>query len=539
MFLTIKRKISLFSVISILAAIGIILPLFTIARELFTPANDTWRHIQTYLLFDYIKNSLILVFFTAILSGFIGFTSAYIVTFYEFKGRKLLSWMLILPLAVPSYIAAYIYADSVSFTGTIGRLFQSIGVGSINIMNMTGAIIIFSFTLYPYVYMLVRSNFKKQSSVYIENATLLSTSKFHVFRCIILPLTRPALVAGTLLVVLETLNDYGLVKYFGVRVFSYAIFDAWFRLGDVISAIRISAVVLVVVFIIITLERILRGKRQYTASVKSKPQQRKLVTKIARLGIYTWLLLILTIGFLYPFIEIVLNTITTYHDLVSEKLLYIIINTVTLALLATTLTLIIALMLTNFSRTEPSPFSRALLKITTLGYAIPGAVIAVSVLIFFTDLDRLLYPFYNLVLENPKTLILSTSLTILVFAYILRFMTIAFNSVESSYDKIGLRYTEASYVLGSSKLKTLITVDLPLIKPGLITAFIIVFIDIIKELPLTLILRPTNYNTLATNVYTYANDEMIHEASAPALVLIIISGLLIYYLTHRKSKRGV
>ena len=215
-------------------------------------------------------------------------------------------------------------------------------------------------------------------------------------------------------------------------------------------------------------------------------------------------------------------------------MIYIIINTVTISLFATVLTVFISVMIINYSRLSNSKLTRAVLRITSIGYAIPGAVIAVSVLIFFVDVDNLLYPIYKLIDGDSKKLILTTSLAMLTFAYVIRFLTISFNSVESIYDKVGIKYTEAAYTLKSSKLRTLFKVDIPLIKEGLIAAFIIVFIDVIKELPLTLILRPTNYDTIATRVYTYANDEMIQEASGPALIIILICTLMIYYVTHRK-----
>ena len=214
-------------------------------------------------------------------------------------------------------------------------------------------------------------------------------------------------------------------------------------------------------------------------------------------------------------------------------MIFIIINTISISVFSTLITVFIALMIANFSRTSKSKYKHIILKITNLGYAIPGAIIAVTVITFFVDADHLLRPIYDF-FNTDKKLILTTSLTILVFAYTLRFLTIAFNSVEASYDKIGIKYTEASYTLKKSKLSTLLKVDIPLIKGGLISAFIIVYIDVIKELPLTLILRPTNYDTIATKIYTYASDEMIQEASGPSLLLILISTIMIYVLTHRK-----
>lgn len=535
----IKTKINIFSVISIISALLILFPLSNIFLGIFDSPSDTWIHIKTYLLDEYIRNTIVLILFTGIFSAALGFLSAYIVTFYDFKFRKAFSWLLILPLALPSYMAAYIYADMFSYTGVISRMLNNIGIHKlIDIMSMQGAIFIFSFTLYPYVYMIVRSSLSKNSSIFIDNAKLLKASKLKIFTKVILPLSRPALVAGTLLVILETLNDYGVVKYFGVRVFSYAIFDAWFRLSDLSSAIRLSAIVMIMVFLVIFIEKLIRGKRKYTNSIKSSSIIRKKLTVRNQAIVISILSLILLLGFAIPVIEMIANAIATHKTIIDIDTLYIVINTLSISFVATSLIILISLMLANYARGTKSKFKTSLLKITNLGYAIPGAVIAVSVITFFIDVDNLLYPIYKFFDEDSKRLVLTTSLGMLTFAYVLRFMTIGFNTVEASYDKIGEKFTEASYLLKTSKIKTLLKIDIPMIKSGLIGAFIIVFIEVLKELPLTLILRPTNYDTISTRVYAYASDEMIQEASGPALIIVIISAILIYSLTI-KMKRGV
>ncbi len=534
----IKSKLNLFTVTSIIAGLLIIIPLLNIFVELTAPASDAWIHIRTYLLGRYLRNTFVLIFYVSILSASLGFFAAYVITRYEFKGRKLLSWMLILPLAVPSYIMAYVYGDMTSYSGTVSRFFRSIGYdGYINVMTMQGAVIIFTLTLYPYVYMMVRSALQKQSASFIESARLLGASKWKVFWRVVLPLARPALVAGTLLVVLETLNDYGLVEYFNVQVFSFAIFNAWFSFGDVISAIRLSAILMLIVFGIVFLERAIRGRRRYNLHSKTRPVERVELKNSQK--IYPVLLwMVLAFGFVIPVLQLLWFTRFANNTLFNIEMMYLIVNSISIAVFATFIIVVIAIMLANFNRGRASSFKKSWLKITNLGYAIPGAVLAIAVHMFFIDLDHMFYPLYRFV--NPETgrLVLSLSLSMLVFAYVLRFMAIGYNSIEASYDKIGESFTEAAYALKSSKIKTLWTIDLPLIKTGLLSAAIIVFIDIIKELPLTLILRPTNYNTMATIVHEYASDEMLIEASIPALVLIAVASLMIYILTHAKQKRG-
>ncbi len=538
MFKRLKVKLNIFTITSILAGLFIIVPLLNILVRIFERPSDVWIHIRTYLLVEYLQNTVILITFVALLSGLLGFFAAFTVTRFEFKGRKTLAWMLILPLAVPSYIMGYVYADMFSFIGIVPRTLRDVGIDiRFNVMTMRSAIIIFVLTLYPYVYMLTRSALNKQNASYIESARLLGASKMKVLWRVVLPLARPALVAGILLVVLETLNDYGLVAFFNIQVFSFAIFNAWFSFGDVVSAIRLSAVLMVIVFVVVFLERAVRGKRRYHLSSKTRPVKRTPLRGYQ--NIYPFILWgVLVFAFFIPVLYLIYLAQFSRVGFFDLEMIYLIINSLSIALFATALIVIIAVMLANFARGRSSSFKKSWLKITNLGYAIPGAVLAIAVNIFFINTDQILYPIYRLF--NPETgrLVLSLSLAMLVFAYVLRFMAIGYNSIEASYDKIGESFTEAAYALRASKLKTLLMVDVPLIKTGLISAAIIVFIDVVKELPLTLILRPADYNTMASKVYEYASDEMLTEASIPALILIFISSLMVFLLTHMKAKGG-
>ena len=533
----IKYKPDIFTILSIISGILILLPLFNILVELFSPTTPEWIHIKTYLLRTYITNTVVLVLLVSVIAITLGLFSAYFISRFEFKGRKLLSWLLVLPLAVPAYIAGYIYADMTSYTGTLTRLLGFLGIDhSINIMHTFGASIIFAFTLYPYVYLLSLSSLSRQSSNYNDSAKLLGANSFRRFMTVTLPLLRPALVAGSLLVILETLNDYGLVQYFNIRVFSFAIFNAWFQLGDVTSAIRLSAYLMLTVFMIILIERALRGKKKYHMPNKSKLISRQKPKLPLKIFIYFFLLTILFIGFFIPVLQMLYYLFLTIKTTLTEDLLIITLQTIISAIIATSAIVIIAVIMVNFNRLKKrKPLHKYWVKISNLGYAIPGAVIAVSIHIFFVDLDRLLSPIYRFFNPDSPTLFITMSVFTLLFAYVIRFLSIGFNAVESQYEKVGTHFTESAYMLGSSKLKALITVDLPMIYPGLITAFILVFVDVIKELPLTLILRPTNYDTLATSAYVYASNEMIQETSMPSLILILIASTLIFIITHYKK----
>lgn len=527
-----------FTVFALIAGLAIIVPLLFILRHVFEPSTDAWRHIRQIWLTTYIRNTVVMIFWTALGTAVIGTYAAVLTTRYTFLGVRWFKWMLVLPLAVPSYIAGYVYADMLSYTGTITRFLRALSLPQpLQPMTMTGAILIFMFTLYPYVYLFVQAALKRQSASYAESALTLGVSPFRAFFLVVLPLLRPALVGGVFLVVLETLNDYGLVAYFNVRVFSFAIFNAWFSFGEVVTAIRLSAVLLVMVFVLIVLERILRGDRRYTFHVKGRSITPRPLKGYWRYVHPVCLMLILGFGFLFPTVQLIYYARLTWRNTVNISLLYDVLNTLTIALVSTALIVVIALMLANFGRFRPRGWKRAWLKATTLGYAIPGAVIAIAVNLFFIAIDRRLFPLYRWLDPSAPVLLLSMSLGMLVFAYILRFMAIGYNSIEAGYDKLGETFTEAAYTLKHRKVATLIKIDVPLLKSSLFAAAVIVFIDVVKELPLTLILRPANYDTLASRIYEYASDEMIQTTGVASLVLIMLSASLIYILSGPK-KRG-
>ncbi len=534
----ILSALNIFNIASFLLALMMGLPLLNILLGVFEAPSAAWIHIRENLLFTTIINTLSLLSWVAILAAVMGTFAAIVVTRYEFKGRQLLSWLLVIPLAIPAYILGYVYADMVSFTGTVTRFFRTLGLDlSLNVMSLRGAAFIFSLTLYPYVYMIVRSALNKQSASFSESARTLGLSPLNVFWRITVPLLRPAMVAGTFLVLLETLNDYGLVSYFNIRVFSFAIFDAWFRLGDLNAAIRLAAILLLLVLSLVVIERLLRGNRRYTMDIRSRPIKRLSLKGYQKI-FPTLLWSLLTLAMFIPLLQLLYYAFLTWQRTLNLQLFYVIINSISLALVVTVVIVTFALLLTNANRGKKSLQKNAMIRFTTLGYAIPGAVIAVAVLVSFVWLDEQFNPLYQIFFSDSRRLILTGSIMMLGFAMVLRFMAIGYSNLEAQYDKIGERFTTASYTLNHGKLKTLFKVDIPLLKGGLLAAFIIVFIDVLKELPLTLILRPTNYDTLASLVYTYAREEMIQETAIPSLVLIGLASIAVYILTHVNVKKG-
>ncbi|MGM0509343.1 MAG: ABC transporter permease [Fusobacteriota bacterium] len=539
----IKQKINLWTILSAVFTLLIIFPNINIMTNLLKKTSPNWDHIKKYLLQDYIINSLVIILGVGILSMIIGVTLAWFITVYEFPGRKILEWGLILPLAIPPYIAAYTYEGIFNYTGPLQSFFRNnfgirLNTEMLSFMNIRGAIFIFTFFLYPYVYIITKSFLEKQSSSLIEASRMLGRNMFEIFIKIIIPISRSAIIGGVSLVVLEVLNDYGVVKYFGVSTFSTAIFKTWFAMGDINSAVRLAAILMTIVFMVIILEKLLRGRKKYSfTNTKITPIARIKIKGIKKTGIMIYLWVIFAIGFIIPFVQLTYWSIITYEGMFDLKFIETIANSFFIAFISTILVLIFAIVISNTVRIEDSFLSKIYSKIAILGYSIPGAVIAIGVMLFFLFLDEKIYNFFEYLNISSSKLILTTSMLMLIFAYIIRFLAIGYNAVESGFEKVGTNFFEASRTMGMNITETFFKVDYPMIKGAVFSGFILVFVDILKELPLTLILRPFNFDTLATKAFEYADDEMIHEASLSSLIIIIISiiAIIFFYRLEREK----
>ncbi|WP_373599923.1 ABC transporter permease [Paraclostridium bifermentans] len=531
-----KLKINGWLGLSTIFMLMILIPNIDVILHLFKEPNENWYHIKEYLLKDYILNTTIIAVATGILTMIIGTSLAWIVSAYDFPMRKFFKWALILPLSIPPYIAAYTYAGMLSYTGVVQAFFRNnLGIQPdpkyFDIMSIPGTIFIFTIFLLPYVYMVVKSYLEKQSASLIENARLLGENSLGVFLKVVIPISRGVIIAGVTLVVLEVLSDYGVVSYFGIPTFSTAIFSSWFNMGDIDSAIRLASILLIVVFIIMTSEKFLRGRKRYSSTnTKIRPLARKKLNRFYGSLAFIYCFIILALGFIIPTMQLVSWSIMTYKDILSPQFIVLIKNSILVSIISSLIVIVMALIIANYTRINNGIISKLYSKITLLGYSIPGAVVSITVILFFVDLDRLLSPIYRSINPNSPTLVLSMSIVMLIFAYTIRFLAVGFQSIEGGFDKIGNKFFEASRTLGYTTTKTFFFVDLPMLKPAILSGFALVFVDIIKELPLALTLRPFNFHTLATKVFEYANDEMLFEAAVPSLIIIFVSFLAIFTL---------
>ena len=539
-----KRKSNGWTIISMIGAFAALLPSLYILFGLFRQPNENWQHIQQYMLKDYVLQSLWLVLGTGALTITIGVTLAWLVAAYDFPLRRFFSWAFVLPLAIPPYIAAYTYSGMLSYTGSVQTFMRNVlgwtpDQKYFDIMSMKGAIFVFTMFLFPYVYLITRAFLEKQSASFIDNARLLGKNPLHIFFRIVLPLSQPAIMGGVSLVVFEVLNDFGVAKHFGIQSFTTAIFTTWFGMYDVDSALRLAALLMSVIIGIFVIERLLRKRKKYNASTRTSPLQRRKLR-----GLYAWAAfgfgaIIVSLSFFIPVLQLMVWASWTYKDVLNAQFAELLFNTLFISFVAIIILIIFAVIVANVCRTERSTFTLVLSKLISMGYSIPGAVLSIGVLAIFISLDQWLSGVYGWIGWGSGKLVLSMSLVMLVFAYVIRFLAVGYNAVEAGFEKNGNRYTEASRLLGFGMTRTFFKVDLPLVKGAVLTGCILTFMEIVKELPLTLLLRPFNFETLATKAYQYASDEQIHQASVPSLFIIgvgIISVFFYHWLGERNAK---
>jgi iron(III) transport system permease protein len=537
----IKRNLNAGRIASVMVAAVILLPILFVFASIFHAPNENWMQIKAYLLKDYMVHTITLTALTALFASLLGITLAWLVAAFDFPGKRFFRWALVLPLAIPPYIAAYTYSTMFSYTGIVQKTLRNQwGIVPdqdwITLSSMRGAVVVFTLFLFPYIYLITRSFLEKQSASYIENARLLGGGQLSVFVRIALPLARPAIIAGVSLVIFEVLSDYGVTSYFGLKTVTTAIFQTWFGMYDVDSAMRLAAWLMIVIVGLFIMERLVRKNRSYSSTTsKSRPLVPRRLRGVSGLTATLLCLFIWCISFAVPLLQLIVWATWTFESVWKGDFVSLLYRTVYVAALSTLIIMGFSLLVAAVNRTR-SVFAFLLSKGVTAGYSLPGAIIAIGVLAVFIYLDERLIPLYNWLGLGATPLVLSLSIAMLIFGYVIRFMATGYNAVEVGFEKVGTKYTEASRMLGRGKAQTFFRIDLPLIKGAVFSGFILTFVEICKELPLALLLRPFNFDTLATKTYQYANDEQIYEASVPALLIIGISFISAYVLHYFERK---
>ncbi len=522
--------------ISTVVAAFIAFPLLVILYHLFYEPH-IWTTLFTTLRTGYIFNTFYLAAGAIFLSLILGVPTAWAISNYRFPGSRFLEWGLILPLTIPTYILSITYAGIFDFSGPIQRFLRSTyGTETaqnwyIDIMTPNGLLVLLALSLYPYVYVAAKTAFGMRSASYTEAARSLGAGKIKTFTKVVLPLARPAIFGGLFLVVMEVFNDYGAARYFGVPTFTTEIFRSWFSREDGLSiAVKLSALLLVVIIFLIRAERTQRGLAQRSGGVRLRPVRRTEIKGWK--GILTGAVCSLPVvfGFAIPVAQLGYWSGLTVQKIAGHELGVLILNSCLVALVTSVLVVSIAVLFAYTRRITSHQLGHFISQISVIGYAIPGAVIAVGVLLPFAFADRQLHQWFGG--EGRAQLWLSGTFGCLVFAYIVRFMAVGFNGVEAGFEKVSTRLDEAGRSLGRKKGSLLLRIHFPLLKTTLAGALLLVFVDVLKELPLTLILRPFGFDTLATRTFELANDELIAQSAVPALVIVMV-GIMPIFLLHK------
>ena len=530
--------------LAVAIAVLIAVPILSVAVNLFVGGtSDTWKHLAATVLPSYIANTLWLCAGVAVGVIVVGVASAWVVSTHEFPGRRIFEWAVVLPLAVPAYVMAYTYTDLLQFVGPVQSWLRSTfgwRAGDYwfpDVRTLGGAILMFVFVLYPYVYLLTRAAFLARTTGMLEAGRTLGLGPWASFFRIALPLARPALAAGTSLALMETLADYGAVSYFGVPTFTTGIYRAWFGLGDRTAAAQLAAALLGAVALVLFLERLSRGRaRFHNTTGRNRPVAGRTLKGYKAVAASLVCLLPLTIGFVIP-AGVLLNFAITEGDAqFGHRFIQLAQNSFVLAALTAFAAVVLALALGYAARTTRHALPRLVNRTVGLGYALPGSVIAVGVLIPVTHLDNVLASVIAALTGQQPGLLLTGGIAALIYAYLVRFLTVSLQSVEAGLVKVTTSIDDAARSLGCGGRETIWRVHLPLLRGSLLTAGLLVFVDVMKELPATLVMRPFNFDTLATQAYTLASDERLAEASTSALAIVVV-GILPLIVISRQIAR--
>jgi len=524
-----------------LVAVLVILPIAAVVWLAFNPSENIWPHLISSVLPVYVESTLLLLLGVGTLSLFIGVSTAWVVTLCNFPGRKVFEWALLLPFAIPAYVIAYIYTDLLEYAGPVqSGLRELFGWSTARdysfpeIRSLGGAVLMLSLVLYPYVYLLARSSFLEQSINIRDASRTLGCSAWQSFFRISLPIARPAIAVGLALVAMETLNDFGTVDFFAVKSLSAGIYDAWLNMSNLGAAAQIATLMMLFVVLFIWLERTSRAKaKQFSGADRFKRLERYNLTGGKAVAATLLCSAPVLFGFLLPLGELGSMTLNHLDQFSDSRFLQQASNSFLLSSAAAIFTAILALLLAYSQRLNPNLAGlRFAAKLAHLGYALPGAVLAIGVIIPFAAFDNTLDSWMRDTFDISTGLLLSGTPFAILFAYSVRFLAVSSGSIESSLAKVTPSMDMASRSLGANSFDTLKRVHLPLIRTGLLTALLVVFVDSMKELPATLILRPFNFDTLATAVYQFASDEKI-EAAAPGSLLIVLVGIIPVILLSR------
>ncbi|WP_413488056.1 ABC transporter permease [Shewanella baltica] len=518
----------------------LVLPLVALILQALQPDEAVFGHLMATVLPTYIINSLLLIFWVSLGALLLALPCAWLMGRCEFVGRRYLQWALLLPLAMPGYIVAYVYTDLLDYAGPVQRSLRSIFGWSSpqdyffpDIRTLGGAACMLSLVLFPYIYLLARTAFMEQSLSLAHASRIMGCSPWQSFWRLSLPMARPALAVGVALVAMETAADFATVNYFAVPTLTTAVYDTWLGYGNLTAAAKLSAIILLVVFSLIGFERFARRKQQLF-----QKQSRIQASDLYRLSAaqtavaLSFCATLLLLAFLLPFGILLSYAIGYFEQSWDESFWQLSLNSLSLALITSLICCLIALLLMFVRRISPRPSDALPSRLASTGYALPGTVLAIGVLVPLTMLDFAINDLADLLGLNGPGLILTGSVVALIFAFCVRFVAIAIGSVESSYKRISPSLDMVSLTMGQSPRQLLQRVHLPLLGKGLFAGALLVFIESMKELPAALLLRPIGFENLATYVFQFVSDEKLEHGALAAIVIVLVGLVPLIYLNR-------
>jgi iron(III) transport system permease protein len=525
------------------------LPVLGVFGSFWDPGESaaTLRHLAMTVIPNAIAETSLLGIAVVIGVIVIGATTAWLVAACEFSGRRLFEWALLLPLAMPAYIVAYAYTDYLQFSGPLQTSIREVfgwqrgDYWFPEIRSLPGAAFVFIVVLYPYVYLLARTAFMSRTAAMIDAARSLGLSALQTWWRVNLPLARPAIAAGALLALMETIADYGASVYFGLQTFTTSIYRAWFGLGDRLAASQLAAILLLLVLVLFYVENRARGRaRFFTPTASQRPAPRNRLRGLRSAGALVLCAVPVVLGFIVP-VVLLLRLLPAWQTVDWTRYAHWLANTVFIAVAGAAVALAAVLMLAYTARSVtrglPAKLVRAAVRVMSLGYAVPGAVVAVGILVPLATFDNRLDSLLRSALGTGPGLLLTGSVAALLYGYLVRYFAVAYQSIEAGLTHITPAMDASARSLGSTPLDTFFRVHLPILTPSVLAAALLVFVDVMKELPATLVLRPFNFDTLAVIAFQMASDERLGEAALPALT-IVAAGVLPVALLSRAITRA-
>jgi iron(III) transport system permease protein len=521
-------RINFWYISSLLISLFVIIPILTVFSSFFENTSNYYQILKDTFLLEYIFNSLILLLSVLILTFLIGTGSAYLVSFFEFPFSNFFKWALILSFAVPPYIYAYSLTAFFENYGTAYTILKNLfGDANYNqsipkFDGLFGVILSISFSLYAYVYILARASFLYQPQNLIDLGKNLGFTKFKTLYSVILPAARPAIVAGLSLVAMETLAEFGAVDFFSINTLTTGIYNSWIAFDDLAFANQLSFFLLLFIFALFILENLSRKKARYHMNSRGGFKQKQKIKLSGRKSFMAFIFcfLVFFLSFLFPLSQMMYWTIKFPENLFDLQIINLLINTLYLVVISSLVLIIFALISNYGNRVVKNKTLNILSTLSISGYAIPGVILAVAFITFIAWFDESIVKTYGF-LSIKKVFI--GSILGLVIVYFVRFYSLAFNGIKSGYEKINISVDESSYLLGYSKRKTFTNIHIPFLRNSLLFVFILISLEIIRELPITLILRPFNFETFATTAYISASEDLLEAAAVPSLFLILIA----------------